>query len=100
MIWHIVRLDFTGIDPEVRSAIETRLEALVDIEEVAWLRLARDIDDEVVTGLLTGFASEDDLATYRTHPDHLPVVHDIRDLGVGLARFDIATHDDVTAMPS
>lgn len=100
MIWHIVRLDFTGIDPDVRSVIEARLEDLVSLDEVAWLRLARDIDDEDVTGLITCFDTEDDLVAYRSHPDHLPVVHDIRDLGIGATRADVTTDDDVADMPA
>lgn len=99
MIWHIVRFDFSGIDADTRADIERRLADLDAIDEVAWLRVARDIDDANVTGLMTGFASVEDLDTYRTHPDHLPVVGDIRDLEIAVSRIDIATDDDVTALP-
>ena len=99
MIWHIVRFDFTGIDADTRRDIEQRLAGLESIDVVGWLRVARDIDDEQVTGLLTGFATVADLDTYRTHPDHVPVVTDISSLGIGISRIDVATSDDVAAMP-
>lgn len=99
MIWHVVRFDFSGIDPAAREEIEDRLAGLDGIDVVAWLRLARDVDQEHVTGLLTAFATVEDLATYRTHPDHLPVVRDIGALGVGVMRVDVAT-DDVADLPA
>lgn len=100
MIWHVVRFDFDGIDPATRAGIEERLAGLGDIDVVAWLRLARDLEQEHVTGLVTIFATVEDLATYRTHPDHLPVVRDIGALGVGVTRFDLSTDDDVADLPT
>lgn len=100
MIWHIVRFDFTGIDADDRRDIEHRLAGLDAIDVVGWLRVARDIDDEHVTGLLTVFATVEDLETYRTHPEHVPVVTDIATLGVGITRIDMATDDQVEALPA
>lgn len=100
MIWHVVRFDFEGVAEDERRAIEDALAGLTSIPEVAWLRVARDADQPTVTGLLTAFRDLDGLATYRTHPDHVPVVERIRDAGVAAARFDIEVDDDVAALPS
>ena len=99
MIWHIVRLDFTGIDEDDRQDLEDRLAALAAIDEVAWLRLARDVEDPAVTGLITAFDSVEDLAAYRVHPDHIPVVERIRELGLATARLDLATDDQPLELP-
>lgn len=99
MIWHIVRFDFTGVDAAVREDLEDRLEALGGLDEVAWLRLSRDLDDGQVTGLITGFATYEDLEAYRNHPDHVPVVAAIRESGVATARIDLETDDAVEDLP-
>jgi hypothetical protein len=99
VIWHVVRFDFTGIDETERAEVETELEALEGLDEVAWLRLGRDVDDPMVTGLLTGFVDQTALETYRTHPDHVPVVERIRALQVATVRLDVATDDTVDALP-
>lgn len=100
MMWHIVRFDFTDVDDAVREEIEDALMALDDLDVVAWLRLSRDIDEDNVTGLITGFVTEEDLVTYRTHPDHLPVVRAIGALGIAVSSIDMHTDDDVAAMPN
>ena len=99
MIWHIVRLDFTGIDEADRQDVEDRLAALTSIDEVAWLRLARDVEEPAVTGLITAFDTVEDLAAYRVHPDHIPVVERIRELGLATARLDLATDDQPLELP-
>ncbi len=99
MIWHIVRLDFTGIDEADRQDLEDRLASLTSIDEVAWLRLARDVEEPAVTGLITAFDTVEDLAAYRVHPDHIPVVERIRELELGTARLDIATDDHPLELP-
>ncbi len=99
MIWHIVRLDFTGIDEADRQDLEDRLAALISIDEVAWLRLARDVEEPTVTGLITAFDTVEDLAAYRVHPHHIPVVERIRELGLGTARLDLATDDHPLELP-
>lgn len=99
MIWHVVRFDFDGVNESDRQEIEAGLEGLASIAQVAWLRVARDVEQPSVTGLLTAFRSPADLETYRTHPDHVPVVERIRALGVGASRFDIEVSDDVDALP-
>ena len=100
MIWHIVRFDFSGVDEDVRRDLEGALDGLRSMEEAAFLRLGRELADPAVTGLITGFATVDDLETYRTHPDHLPVVEQVRAAGVALTRLDIETEDDVTELPA
>lgn len=89
MIWHVVRFEFDGVAEADRRDVEASLAGLAEIAQVAWLRVARDLDQPAVTGLLTAFETVEDLETYRTHPDHVPVVERIRDLGVGATRFDI-----------
>lgn len=99
MIWHIVKLDFGGVDPGARADIERQLTGLVAIDEVAWLRVAVDVDDPNVTGLLTAFATREDLQTYRDHPDHQPVLEAIGAAGVRATRLDVETADDVADLP-
>jgi hypothetical protein len=99
VIWHVVRFDFRDIDGDVREEVGDELRALDRLDVVAWLRLARDVEEPWVTGLLTGFVDHDALEAYRVHPDHLPVVARIRELGVGTVRLDVATDDAVEALP-
>lgn len=96
MIWHIVRFDFSHASETTRRDVEAQLAGLAAIEEVGFLRIGRDRDDDRVTGLVTGFATAADLETYKTHPDHLPVVETVRGLGLPVTRLDITTDDDVT----
>lgn len=99
MIWHIVHFDCSGVDAATRDEIERQLEGLAAIDVVAFLRVARDIDHEHVTGLITAFASREDLETYRTHPDHLPVIDTVRGAGVKGIRLDVETDDRVEDLP-
>lgn len=89
MIWHIVTFDMADVDDATRTELEARLAALVDLDVVAWLEVARDVDAPDTTGLLSLFMSYEDLETYRTHPDHLPVVQDIRAHGIPVSRLDV-----------
>jgi hypothetical protein len=98
VIWHIVRFDFAGIADDVRDDLERQLLGLDELDCVGFLRVARDVEEPSVTGLVTGFGTADDLATYRTHPDHVPVVEAIRDAGVAVSRRDVETADDVPAL--
>ncbi len=99
MIWHIVRFDCASLDEPTRAQIEADLAGLTAIEAVGFLRVARDVDAPEVTVLLTGFASYDDLTTYREHPDHVPVVERIRDLSLPTVRIDVETADLVEDLP-
>jgi quinol monooxygenase YgiN len=99
VIWHVVRFDFSGIDDTAREEVEADLRALDRLDEVAWLRVARDVEEPTVTGLLTVFVDHEALEAYRVHPDHLPVVARVRELGVGTVRLDVATDDAVEALP-
>lgn len=94
MIWHVVRFDCSAVDEDTRREVEEALRGLAALDEVAWLRVARDIEDPGVTALISGFADVDALARYRVHPDHVPVVERIRSLGITAVRFDVATDDD------
>lgn len=100
MIWHIVRFDFSGVPAATREALEEGLRGLDAIDEVAWLRVGRELVDEHVTGLLTAFATEADLEAYRVHPRHVPVVEAIRAAGVAVTRLDVTTDDDVRELPA
>lgn len=99
MIWHVVRFDCTDLDESTRQELESSLTALASLEEVAWLRLARDVEEPTVTGLVTVFADVDALTRYRVHPEHVPVVERIRALGVPTVRLDIATDDEPSDLP-
>lgn len=89
MIWHIVSLDMSAIEEDLRAELERDLEGLHAIDVVAWLAVGRDVDSPSTTGLLTLFATYEDLEAYRDHPDHLPVVQRIRDLGIQITRLDV-----------
>lgn len=91
MIWHIVRFDLGELDEATRQDIEASLAGLAALDDVAWLRVARDIEDPAITGLIAVFDDVDALAAYRVHPDHVPVVARIRELGVPAVRLDVAT---------
>lgn len=99
MIWHVVRLDCAEVDEQDRRDLEASIAALDRLEEVAWLRIARDVEEPTVTGLLTVFEDADALARYRVHPEHVPVVERIRALGIPAVRLDIATDDAVADLP-
>lgn len=100
MIWHIVRFDFGGVPTSMRESIEDDLAGLHAIDEVAWIRVARDLADPDLTGLITVFESEEDLEAYRRHPDHLPVVEAISIAGIPAVRLDIETPDDTADLPA
>jgi hypothetical protein len=99
VIWHIVRFEMGHLDEALRRDVEASLTALAALDEVAWLRLARDVEDPSVTGLITVFADVEALTRYRVHPQHVPVVERIRSLGIPAARLDIATDDDPAELP-
>ena len=99
MIWHVVRFDCSEVEEGTRREVEASLAALADLEEVAWLRVARDVEEPTVTGLLTVLTDADALARYRVHPEHVPVVERIRALGIPTVRLDIATDDDPADLP-
>ena len=90
MIWHIVRFDMGSLGRAVRTELEEELRALAGIEHVAWLRLARDIDEPSVTGLITAFRDMGELDAYRTHPDHVPVLRRLGELDVTATRLDLS----------
>jgi hypothetical protein len=91
MLWHIVRFRSPhDVDPDARHALEADLGSLDEhIDEIAWLAVARDLDDARVTGLLSGFADEAALDVYREHPAHLPVVARARELCDDIQRLDV-----------
>lgn len=89
MIWHIVTFDMGAVDDETRAGLEDRLAALIDLDMVVWLQVARDVDSPSTTGLLSVFDSYDDLEAYRIHPEHVPVVEDIRELAIPVSRLDV-----------
>jgi hypothetical protein len=94
MIWHAVRFDLGALDGATRDELEAELAALRDLDVVEFLRVGRDVEQPGVTGLLVGLADHAALAAYREHPDHQPVVRRMRDLGVPITRFDLASDDD------
>jgi hypothetical protein len=99
VIWHVVRFDCAEVDEETRRDLEAALAGLARLDEVAWLRVARDVEEPTVTGLLTVFEDADALARYRVHPEHVPVVERIRALQIPTVRLDVATDDAVGDLP-
>ena len=99
MIWHVVRFDFAEVEEATREDLERSLAALATIDEVAWLRVARDVEEPTVTGLLTVFADVEALTRYRVHPEHLPLVERIKALAIPTVRLDIATDDEPADLP-
>lgn len=89
MIWHIVRFDCRALEPAVRDDLAARLAALEALDCVTWLRVGPDIDDPAVIGLLSAFEDLEALETYRVHPDHLPVVARVKELGIPVERLDV-----------
>jgi hypothetical protein len=91
MLWHIVRFRFPPtVDDATRRALERDLARLGEvIDEVQWLAVARDVEDTDVTGLLTLFADEDALGSYRVHPEHTPIVERARRLCDEITRLDV-----------
>lgn len=89
MIWHIVSFDMSGVDDATQIELEQRLAALAQLDVVAWLEVARDVDVPTRTGLLSAFETIADLEAYRHHPEHVPVVDSLRDLGIPVSRVDI-----------
>lgn len=98
MIWHVVRFELGELDEPTRLEVEAALAELAHLDVVAFLRVGRDVEDPSVTGLVVGLADQTALAAYRDHPDHLPVVRRIRELGVPVTRLDIASDDDPTVL--
>jgi hypothetical protein len=99
MIWHIVRFDMGVLDEATRASLEDDLAGLAALDDVAWLRVARDVDDPATTGLMTAFVDYEALERYRVHPEHVPVVQRVRELGIPSVRLDIATDDDPATLP-
>lgn len=100
MLWHIVRFRFPDdTDSAEREQFEADLAGLDAISAVRLVRVARDVDDPQVTGLITGFDDVDALAVYRDHPDHVPVVERARQLCESITRLDLPTGDDPAALP-
>ena len=89
MIWHVVTFDMSSIEDATRREIEGRLAKLAELDEVTWLEVSRDRETPTMTGLLSVFANEADLDAYRTHPEHVPVVEDIRARGIPVTRLDL-----------
>lgn len=89
MIWHIVRFDFSRLEPEVRADLDAQLAGLAELDMVAYLRVGPDLDDPGVTGLAVAFETKDELEAYRVHPDHLPVVAVIAAVDAAMVRIDM-----------
>jgi quinol monooxygenase YgiN len=91
MLYHIVRLTFpSDVDEAARLRVEADLASLAEhIEQVRWLEVGRDLEDPLVTGLLSAFDDEAALAVYRDHPAHLPVVAAARELSERIERLDV-----------
>lgn len=99
MIWHVVQFDMSEFDEETRVELEEQLAGLEVIEEVAFLRMARDINEPSVTCFLSVFADLDAFARYEAHPVHVPVVNRVIELDIPRVHMDFESDDDPTALP-
>jgi hypothetical protein len=93
VIWHIVRFDMSSLDEATRASLDADLAALERLDCVEQLHVGPDLTEPHITGLVSAFADEQALDTYRVHPDHLPVVERVRSLGIPVVRLDIAGGD-------
>ncbi|HUH08002.1 MAG TPA: Dabb family protein [Egibacteraceae bacterium] len=100
MLWHIVRFQFReDVPAEERAGAEDGLRSLVEaIPQITLLRLARAIDDERVTCLVTGFADAESYAVYAPHPAHVPVAARLRAACTDIVRLDFTTPDPPDAL--
>lgn len=62
------------------------------------MRVARDLEDPSVTGLVSGFADAAALKVYADHPAHVPVATRLRALSSDIARLDIETDDSADVL--
>lgn len=99
VIWHIARFDMSALDDPVRDELEAQMAGLAVIDEVAFLRMNRDINDPSVTCFLTAFADMDAFARYEAHPVHVPVVTRVQELPIPVVHLDFFAEDDVAALP-
>jgi hypothetical protein len=99
VIWHIARFDMSSLDDETREELEEQLAGLAVIDEVAFLRMARDLNEPNVTGFLTAFADLDAFARYEEHPVHVPVVTRVKELGLPVVHLDFPADDDPADLP-
>jgi hypothetical protein len=96
MIWHTVRIGFSGVAEPTRADVERKLAALPDVVPgIAWLRIGRDAAAPEVSLLVSAFESMEALDAYRIHPNHRPAQDAIRSSGAEiLGMNDIETDDD------
>jgi hypothetical protein len=89
VIWHIVRFDMSDLDADTRASLDAELAALDRLDCVEQLHVGPDLTEPHVTGLVSAFADQESLDTYRVHPEHLPVVERVRALRIPVVRLDI-----------
>ncbi len=99
MLWHIVRFDLSAHDEARRDELVALLSDVAELDVVGWLRVARDVEDPTVVGLVVGLEDQAALDAYRTHPDHQPVTRWLTEHRVPASRIDIVTPDDVRTLP-
>lgn len=87
MIWHIVLLDATQSSVEERVALKGAIQALVDIDEVLWIRDGSEPENRTI-GFLSIFQDAASLDAYRDAPLHLELARLIKSSGAVVHRLD------------
>lgn len=91
MIKHIVIWKMKDkVSAEQKAEMKARLEALIDpIDELKRIEVGIDAGNGTMS-LVSEFDTEDDLATYQSHPDHQKVVAFVKPLVAERAVCDYA----------
>lgn len=95
MLWHIVKFIYRpDVSDEERTAAEDAIRGLPGlVEEIAFQRLARSVDEPGVSAVVVGFADEAAKKAYDDHPAHVPAAQRIDGLCAEVVRVDIVTDD-------
>lgn len=99
MLWHLARFDMSSLDDETREDLEDQMLGLAEIEDVAFLRVAHDVNEPNVTVFLSVFEDLAGFRRYEAHPIHIPVLTRCQQLNLPVVHLDFPTDDDVADLP-
>ena len=95
MLWHIVKFIYpSDVNDDERRAAEDAIRGLPEqIDEIAFQRLARSVDEPNVSAVVVGFADMAAMEAYNAHPAHVPAAQQIDGLCERVVRVDVETSD-------
>lgn len=101
MLWHIVKFIYRpDVSDDERTAAEDAIRGLPGlVEEIAFQRLARSVDEPGVSAVVVGFADAAAMEAYNAHPAHVPAAQRIDGLCAEVVRVDIVTDDEPGDIP-